>query len=37
MAYETFKILLADDDPVIRKLYGKSLRDQHYEVVLASE
>ena len=37
MAYETFKILLADDDPVIRKLYGKSLRDQHYEVVLASD
>jgi len=36
MAYETFKVLIIDDDPLILKLYSKSLRAQHYEVIEAT-
>jgi diguanylate cyclase (GGDEF)-like protein len=37
MAYETFKVLIIDDDRVILKLYGTSLRAQHYEVIEAND
>ena len=36
MAYEMFKVLLVDDDPVVLRLYEKSLRDNHYQVITAS-
>ncbi len=36
MAYEVFTVLLVDDDPVVVKLYDKSLRELHYRVVVAS-
>jgi CheY-like chemotaxis protein len=37
MAYEMFKVLLVDDDPVIIKLYDKLLRDNHYQVIVAKD
>jgi DNA-binding response OmpR family regulator len=37
MAYEMFKVLLVDDDPIIIKLYGKLLRDNHYQVIIAQD
>ncbi len=36
MAYETFKVLLIDDDPSILKVYSTLLERQHYEVITAS-
>jgi len=36
MAYDTFKVLIVDDDPVVLKLYGQILSKQHYEVITAS-
>ncbi|MBN1583217.1 MAG: response regulator [Anaerolineae bacterium] len=35
MAYEMFKVLLVDDDPIVIKLYDKLLRDNHYQVIVA--
>ncbi|MBN1584063.1 MAG: response regulator [Anaerolineae bacterium] len=37
MAYEMFKVLLVDDDPIIIKLYDKLLRDNHYQVIVAQD
>ncbi len=37
MAYEVFKILLVDDDPIIVKLYEKLLRENHYQVIVARD
>ena len=36
MAYETFKVLLIDDDPNILKTYRILLERQHYEVITAT-
>jgi diguanylate cyclase (GGDEF)-like protein len=36
MAYDTFKVLIVDDDPVVLKMYGQTLSRQHYEVITAS-
>ena len=36
MAYDTFKVLIVDDDPVVPKLYAQILSRQHYEVITAS-
>ena len=35
MAYDTFKVLIVDDDPMALKLYGQTLSKHHYEVVTA--
>lgn len=35
MAYEMFKVLLVDDDPIVLKLYDKLLREAHYQVTTA--
>lgn len=37
MAYEMFKILLVDDDPVVIRLYQKLLSEHHYQVVVARD
>lgn len=37
MAYEMFKILLVDDDPIVIKLYSKLLNENHYQVVVAQD
>jgi len=37
MAYEMFKILLVDDDPVVIRLYQKLLAEHHYQVVVARD
>ncbi len=36
MAYEVFTVLLVDDDPVVIRMYDRSLRELHYRVVVAS-
>lgn len=36
MAYDTFKVLIVDDDPTVLRLYGHTLSKQHYEVITAS-
>lgn len=36
MAYDTFKILIIDDDPHAVKLYALALLKQHYEVIEAT-
>jgi len=35
MAYDTFKVLIVDDDPMVLQLYGQTLAKQHYEVITA--
>jgi PleD family two-component response regulator len=35
MAYETFKILIIDDDPNVLKIYTQVFERQHYEVISA--
>lgn len=37
MAYEMFKVLLVDDDPVVLRLYQKLLADHHYQVIVAHD
>ncbi len=37
MAYEMFKVLLIDDDPVVVRLYQKLLADHHYQVIVAHD
>ncbi|MDY7039339.1 MAG: response regulator [Chloroflexota bacterium] len=36
MAYEMFKVLIVDDDPLIMKLYTNTLEAQHYEIIQAT-
>jgi len=36
MAYDTFKVLIVDDDPMVLQLYGQTLAKQHYEVITAA-
>jgi len=36
MAYETFKVLIIEDNPVVQQFYKKLLQSQHYEVIVAS-
>ncbi len=36
MAFDTFKVMLVDDEPLVLKMYGAALLKQHYHVIEAN-
>jgi diguanylate cyclase (GGDEF)-like protein len=36
MAFDTFKVMIVDDEPLVLKMYGTALLKQHYQVIEAN-